>query len=785
MATETVSPGVARERGLKSLALRRIIVAVLAVVGISLWLVATLLMAQSVQNSAQFSALHVWILLINAAGLIVLAILIGNRLMRLVRAWRERRIGSRLEARMVWMFGFLAMAPLLVLFYFSIEFINRGIDSWFHVEVRQGLSDALSLSRAALDLRVRENLERTTDMARELETRQPFASQTDLIRAIGELRQRNGASELTLLGSNSRIIATSAERAGAALPSRPTDEVTWQVRQRRSYANLEPIAGGGYVIRTVAAVRASRPGGEARVLQGVFPVEGRLSDLADTVETAYQQYAEKARLREPLKSSFKLTLVLVLLVSTFGALYGAFWAARRLVQPIQDLVRGTRAVAQGDFNTRLPLTSHDELGMLVHSFNDMTKRLSRAREETLISQQAVEAERANLSVILARLSTGVISLQADFTIRTLNQAAAGILGIDMEKAIGKQLSEAATEDTRGSTLFDQFVQASRAHLDNGEAEWREQITLRADSGRRALMCACTTLPGDADQAGGYVIVFDDITALLQAQRDAAWGEVARRLAHEIKNPLTPIRLSAERLRHKLLGSMNPSDAQVLERATHTIVQQVEAMKEMVNAFSEYARTPSMDLARFDLNQLVLEVTDLYRAQDTQRRLTIALDPLLGEVEADRGRVRQVLHNLITNALEASEGRGDAAIAVSTQLATRPSTSATPMQTAQIIIEDNGPGFSSDVLGRMFDPYVTTKPKGTGLGLAIVKKIVEEHGGRIEAENRPTGGARIRVELPLVAANRSGQTSRSARGVVNAPTATTDSVASIEGRRERA
>jgi PAS domain S-box-containing protein len=750
---------------------RRTVFVALVIAGIALWMAAALLMAQSVQNSAQFSALHVWILLINATGLVVLAVLIGGRVSRLVRAWRARAIGSRLEARMVWMFGFLAMTPLLVLFYFSVEFINRGIDSWFHVEVRQGLSDALSLSRAALDLRVRENLANTIDMARELESRSSASSHPDTIRMISELRQRHGVNELTLLGANSRIIATSMDRPGIALPDRPTEEIAWQVRQRGSYANLEPLAGGGYLIRTVASVRSSRPGGEARILQAIFPVEGRLSELADTVETAYQQYAEKARLREPLKSSFKLTLTLVLLVSTFGALYGAFWAARRLVQPIQTLVKGTRAVAQGDFNTRLPLTSHDELGMLVHSFNDMTKRLSRAREENRRSQFAVETERTNLAVILARLSTGVISLQADRTIRTLNQAAASILGADMDSVIGKPLSEAAT----GLPLFEQFVQSSNAHLDNGEAEWREQITLRADSSRRALMCACTTLPGDAEQAGGYVIVFDDITALLQAQRDAAWGEVARRLAHEIKNPLTPIRLSAERLRHKLLGSMNANDAQVLERATHTIVQQVEAMKEMVNAFSEYARTPSMDTARFDLNQLVLEVTDLYRAQDAQRRLTLSLDSQLGEVEADRGRVRQVLHNLITNAFEAAEGRDNAAITVATQLGVRSGAMTTPV--AVIVIEDNGPGFSADVLGRMFDPYVTTKPKGTGLGLAIVKKIIEEHGGRIEAENRPAGGARLRVELPLVAVNRATSSSRPLRGV--------SEPAPNEVRRERA
>jgi len=756
--------------------LRRVVVASLAAAGVGLWLAAAVLLSQSVQNSAEFSALHVWLLLINATGLVTLLVLIGGRVSRLVRAWRDRVIGSRLEARIVWMFGFLAMAPLLVLFYFSVEFIDRGIDSWFHVEVRQGLSDALSLSRAALDLRVRENLARTLEMARELESRQSFASANDLVRTVSELRSRHGASELTLLGGNSRILATSAERSGGALssmPNRPSQEIAWQVRQQRSYANLEPVAGGGYLIRTLAAVRPARAGGEARLLQAIFPVEGRLSALADTVERAYQQYAEKARLREPLKTSFRLTLTLVLLISTFGALYGAFWAARRLVKPIQALVKGTRAVAQGDFDTRLPLPSHDELGLLVHLFNDMTKRLARTREFARQSQLAVEAERTNLAVILARLSTGVISLQADFTIRTMNQAAASILGVELDSAIGKHLSDAA----QGLPLFEQFVQSTRLHLDTGEAEWREQIALRSDSSRRALMCACTTLPDELGKAAGYVIVFDDITALLQAQRDAAWGEVARRLAHEIKNPLTPIRLSAERLHHKLLPAMNASDAQVLERATHTIVQQVEAMKEMVNAFSEYARTPAMDIARFDLNQLVQEVTDLYRAQAVQRRLKVSLDSTLGEVEADRGRLRQVLHNLIANAFEAVEARDDAAVSVSTLLTRRvvglsPTAGATAF--AQIIIEDNGPGFSADVLGRMFDPYVTTKPKGTGLGLAIVKKIVEEHGGRIEAENIPNGGARIRVELPLVVGQRAANANRNVRPL-----------AAVESTRERA
>ncbi len=723
-----------------SATVKRTLVSILVLIGSGLWVAALLIMAQTVQQSAHFSDLHPVIVGINAAGLIVLLILIAGRLAQLIRDWRKRVVGSRLEARMVSMFGTLALAPLLLVFYFSVVFLNRGIDSWFHVEIRAGLEDALTLSRAALDLRVREHLARTREMGSRI-----AASRFDAISLLNELRRESGALELTLLGASSRIIATSSETIGESVPLPATDEVMMQVRQGRDYFALEPIAGGGYVVRTAVRVPIVEPGEEELVLRAVFPVEQRLGELADTVESAYQRYGEKARLREPLKMSFTLTLTLVLLLSLFAALYGAFWAARRLVRPIQDLVAGTRAVAQGDFDLRLPLTSHDEMGILVHSFNDMTKRLARARSEARRSQQAVEAERANLAVILARLSTGVISLAPDLTIRTANEAAGAILGTDVEALIGKPFATSGV-----SPLFDCFQAELSGRFAAGETEWREELVLQTESSRRVLMCACTPLSGEGESAGGYVIVFDDITALLQAQRDAAWGEVARRLAHEIKNPLTPIQLSAERLRKKLLGSMNEADAAVLDRATHTIVQQVEAMKEMVNAFSEYARAPAMNVSRFDLNQLIMEVTELYRAPGHAAKPTVELDPQLTEIEADRGRLRQILHNLLVNALEALEGVEQPQVRIATRAVERGGQSY-----AEIVVEDNGPGFRQDVIAQVFDPYVTTKPKGTGLGLAIVKKIVEEHGGKIEADNARGGGARVRIELPLAATIRTG------------------------------
>src|SRR4051812_38716440 len=439
-----------------------------------------------------------------------------------------------------------------------------------------------------------------------------------------------------------------------------------------------------------------------------------------------------------------MTLTLGLPLAMLTAIYGAIYSAEKLTRPVQDLIAGTRAVGKGDFGTRLPLPSRDEMGFLVHSFNDMTKRLRRAREETMRSQQAVERERERLSIILARLSTGVIAIGRDLVLRSANHAAGNILGVDLEQAIGLPLA-ASSSDPR----YARFVAEVSERLARGEEEWREQMDLRPEMGSsRVLVCTCTPLPGDehadndAERQGGFVIVFDDISALLQAQRDAAWGEVARRLAHEIKNPLTPIQLSAERMRRRYLEQMKGEDAQILDRATYTIVQQVEAMKAMVNAFSEYARAPDMKVTRFPLNALVTEIADLHRVRGGVQ-IELDMDSHIDQLEADRGRVRQILNNLIVNGVEAVENLPAGHVLVATRLE-----SVGAADYATITVSDNGPGFPREVLGRAFDPYVTSKPKGTGLGLAIVKKIVEEHGGRVEADNRPEGGARGRVSLPV-------------------------------------
>ncbi len=721
--------------------IKRAALTVVAASGAGLALTALFLLTQTVQKSDDFDRLQDVILAINiAGGVLLLALLIGN-LTRLARDYRQNVPGAKLKARMVGMFVGLAILPLLVVFYFSLQFINRGIDSWFNVQVEEGLENALTLSRAAIEAQKRQNLVATQQAAQRL----AIINDRQLVFELNLLRRETGATEMTLYGQNNTVLATSSESAVASLPQPLSEEIVLQMQQERPFVALESYGEGLLAIRTaVVFTYRSSPRPQARVVQASYRVTERLGRMIDSVERSYQEYQELVFFREDLKALLTLALSFVLLLSLLGAIYGAFLLSRRLVAPIQDLVAGTRAVAKGDFDMRLPTPTRDEIGFLISSFNDMTQRLATARREASLSQALVEAERTNLKVILARLSTGVLALESDLSIRTANEASHSILGVDLAQCSGQPLRKVADK----SALLGQFVDVACMHLDAGETEWREQIVLRGEVGRRVLTCACTTLPGEEDTPAGYVIVFDDITALLQAQRDAAWGEVARRLAHEIKNPLTPIQLSAERMRRKYLHTMPEEEAQVLDRATHTIVQQVEAMKEMVNAFSDYARAPDMEMNLFDLDKLVHEIVDLYRAQTRDIDIVLVSDPNMPMIEADKGRVRQILHNLIRNAIEALEGSSNGRIDVHVGAA-----EIDEVDVIQIRVEDNGPGFQMESVSQVFDPYVTTKAKGTGLGLAIVKKLVEEHLGSIRASNRTEGGAMISIRLPVNEAAR--------------------------------
>ena len=720
-------------RALKRWGLRALI---LLGCGAGVW--ALLLLAHGAENSANFNRRQPWILLLNSCAVLALGVLLARKLWQLYRDFQNHVPGSRLTARTVGMFGTLVVVPLLIVYLFALEFLNYGIDSWFRVEIKHGLNDALVLSRSALDLRLREQARRTEEFAQAI----AGLNGPDLAVRLDAERRATQAADVTVYDSGGRVLSLGGG-TGTPMPATPAAGVLLQIAAGRSYVSLETPGNGR--VRIVTAAPLGRAAGvpPGRFVLVVYDVPSEISRLADAVQSAYSNYGDMSATRRPLKINFMLTLTLVLLITMLAAVYGAVWSAQRLTRPVKDLIAGTRAVGKGDLSTRLPLPSRDEMGFLVHSFNDMTKRLRRSREEAALSRHAVERERERLAVILSRLSSGVLVIDAQLQLRSANQAAGVILGSDLTARAGQGLADGVA----ANSLLAGLVAALRIRLDSGEREWREQLALKDEAGARVLLWACTPLPDDGHETG-LVIVFDDVTALLDAQRSAAWGEVARRLAHEIKNPLTPIQLSAEQLRRALLRGLDTEHARILERATHTIVQQVDAIKQMVDAFSEYARAPEVQLARFSLNQLAAEMVELYRLQDPGVGIATELDPQLGEIEADRGRVRQILANLLSNAIEALAGVGGAAITVRTRWVL-----AAQSAQAEITVSDNGPGFREDILSRAFDPYVTSKARGTGLGLAIVRRIVEEHGGRISAENLVAGGARVRVLLPATVDRR--------------------------------
>ena len=700
-----------------------------------LLLMSLYLMSDATHNSALFGQLYSLLLGINLLAIVLFIVLIGKSVWLLVRQYRQQIAGSRLTARLVIMFVILSVTPVSVVYYFSLDFLQRGIDSWFDVRVESALNDALELSKTSLGVRMNDLLEESDEMARDLlETNDDVAALT-----LNDLRNESGASELTLFGLNGHIIASSSADADKLLPVQLDTSTQLLLRQGKSDVGLVPLKDTGLHIRVAVPVSGSDSLKETRILQALYPVPGQINILAGSVQSAFGKYREVAYLRIPLKYSFILTLSLVLLLSIMMAIWSAFYAARRLVAPISDLVEGTRAVAAGDYQKRLPLPGRDELGFLVRSFNEMTHRIELARNEASSSQKQAEAQHAYLEAVLANLSSGVMTLDTKHCLHTSNPSASEILAIDLQLYHGKSLELLIADQPVLQTL----VEAIYHNLEEGAHNWQEEITLFSRGGRQVLMCRGTPLPDSSNEPGGTLIVFDDITTLVQAQRNAAWGEVAQRLAHEIKNPLTPIQLSAERLRHKYLHKMDKADAGVLDRATHTIVQQVETLKEMVKAFSDYARMPALQRENVDLNAIIKEVLELYQGGKNKVRFSLELDNSTPHIEADIGRLRQLLHNLIKNALEAMDYK-TGELMISTRCAEEHA-----CRYVELKIKDSGPGFPEELIGQLFEPYVTSKPRGSGLGLAIVKKIVEEHGGMLEAENVTDGGACVVIRLPVI------------------------------------
>jgi nitrogen fixation/metabolism regulation signal transduction histidine kinase len=688
------------------------------------------LISDAVQNSEELSRAFVPLLSLVLLGLLLLAVMVAVNVVKLVRSYRRQAAGSRLTGRILILFVLISLLPVGVVYYYSLGFLLRGIDSWFNVEIDRAMEDAIELNQASLDLNQRVLLRYSEQLLEGIED----SSATALALTLGKLRRQAGALEMLILGPGGQVYGYANEDPTQLVPDHPNRELLQRVREGTNYVGLETGASGEPVVRVLVSDRRD----PRRQLQAIFPTSEHISELSQRLEEAYNRYTELSYLRRSLKLSFSATLSLVLIFGLMAALIAAFHTARRLVAPIENIARGTHAVADGDYEQQLPLPRHDdELAFLVSSFNAMTRRIARARDAADRSQRAVEAQRTYLETVLGRLSSGVIAIEPDQELRTANPAALQILNLAPEEVHKQNLAVLAQRHPRISRWVDKVQE----HLGRGE-DWRAEITLFSGEGRQVLLCRGSPLLRPGSSEPGHVVVFDDVTTLIMAQRDAAWAEVARRLAHEIKNPLTPIRLSAERLRHKLLRKLADQDARILDRATSTIVTQVDAMKAMVDDFSSYARTPKMEAEPLCLDALVSEVMELYRNAVSNGSLEVRLQAPDAQMRGDPLRLRQVVHNLVKNALEAVEGRAEPRILVATA---EVDNSEEPRVDFQV--QDNGGGIQEDLLGTLFDPYVTTKSKGTGLGLAIVKKIIEEHGGIIWAENTE-GGARLVARFPV-------------------------------------
>jgi PAS domain S-box-containing protein len=694
-------------------------------------LVSLFLTSRALESGSVLGDNFLVLLLVDLVALLGLAAAILTNIARLVGARRREALGVRLTTRLLLMFITLALVPAGILFLFSMQFIQRSVESWFHVEVEQALDEALGMAQLYLDERRGEVLAEGRALARGLAQ----GSDTPPQLLLTEMRREHDLHEAVLFTATGTLVASSSAEPTAALPRAPGRQELLQVAGGQPSTLLVPDRQtGSWRIR--AYVPVPRPGGESRVLRVVDTVPPEVAARSRAIQEATGTYKRLQLERGPLKTSFLLTLTLVLVLTVFVAVWLSFRLADRFTAPIRDLARGTRAVARGEYGRQVAVPSHDELGVLVRSFNAMTRRLASAQEEIRSSHAEVQARRAYLETILDSLTSGVVTLSADGTVDTANPAAREILALPEGAITGRGLGAVARQHRHVQPLFDLYLRI-KARLQTGITEQVELAGTRRGT-VTLLVRGAPLRPGEEAEVSGFVLVFDDITELSRAQRASAWGEVARRIAHEIKNPLTPIQLSAERLRRKYLDRLG-AEGEALDRATATIIQQVESLRDMVNAFSEYARQPATRPEPQDLNALVSQAAALYREQEAGARIERDLAADLPPALVDASRLTQVLGNLIQNAQVALEGRDEP----------RTIRIRTGAEGASVFLEvaDNGPGFPADLLDRIFDPYVTTKSHGSGLGLAIVRKIVEEHGGRIEAENPPEGGARVRIELP--------------------------------------
>ena len=755
----------------------------LLVVGGAVISILLFMLASASENSNLFERNYPWLLILNAVVAAALLTLVVLLLIRLYKRHKRGKFGSKLMARLVLLFAMIGILPGAVIYTVSVQFVSRSIESWFDVRVESALESGLNLGRSALDSSLDELRVKARNMALELSD----SSDATQITQLSRIRDQNLSQEAVIVTGNGQMVASSGSQLSAFLPDLPTSAMLRQAKLTRGYAVIEGNSdfqdnspsvsdaktntittpavnpANSLRLRVVVAIPSASKAlslqAESRYLQLLQPVPEQLATNAEALRVAYSEYQERYIARTGLRKIYIVTLTLTLLLAIFGAIAGAFLIASDLAKPLLLLAEGTKAVAEGNLSPRPIVATSDELGTLTQSFNTMTRQLFDARSSVEKNRTELENAKGYLESVLANMSAGVMVLDRNFKLVTCNESVERILEHDFAQHIGKPLKEIDGLSTFAQVITQSFSEQSAQSAAGGSGtenlHWQHQIEVpRRMGGPEAendisLLARGSRLPAARDS--GYVVVFDDISDVISAQRSIAWGEVARRLAHEIKNPLTPIQLSAERLHMKLEGKLNEQDAQILERSTATIVNQVTAMKRMVDDFRDYAKTPPAVLSSLDLNSLIEEILHLYLAGDERDIIHANLADGLPHIMGDATQLRQVIHNLLQNAQDAVTDRTNKEAAARIDIITEEihyrSSDGAVSNAVQLSITDNGPGFSPKILAHAFEPYITSKPRGTGLGLAMVKKIIEEHGGRIDIKNRTTtNGAKIAILL---------------------------------------
>ena len=736
-----------------------------------------LVLASNNSASSFFDQKLPWLLGLYALFALALLISVISLVVRLYKNFKQRQFGSRLMARLVLLFGVIGILPGTVIYLVSVQFVSHSIESWFNDSVESALVTGLTLGKDTINSQLNDLQARGRSIALEISDLPDSAQATQL----AKLHESNPLQEASIVTASGRVIATAGGQIGSLMPDLPTPLMLKEARLARGYAksgsagdsgaesNKENSSAskGDLRLRVIVAIPASSDQlsvqHEARFLQLLQPVSTSLASKTEALADAVSQYHEDSLNRTGLRKIYLATLTLTLLLAVFSAIAAGFLIATNLAKPLLLLAEGTKAVAEGNLSPRPIVASSDELGTLTKSFNTMTKQLYDARAAVEQNRGALENAKTYLESVLANMSAGVMVMDSQFILVSCNESVERILHHPFESCLGRPLSAILELQDFSTAIMrafsEQSAQSAADQTDRSHSHWQHQIEIARTGGveeadnNTILLARGSRLP--VANGSGYLVVFDDISDVISAQRSIAWGEVARRLAHEIKNPLTPIQLSAERLQMKLSDKLSPTDAAMLDKSTATIVNQVAAMKRMVDDFRDYAKTPPAVLSALDLNALIEEILHLYLGGDERDVIHATLAPTLPKVMGDATQLRQVIHNLLQNAQDAVADQVEqhaARIDLVTEEIHYKGQNDEIRTAVRISIADNGPGFSPKILARAFEPYVTSKPRGTGLGLPMVKKIIDEHGGRIDIQNRSdANGAKVSILLLKLAA----------------------------------